>query len=91
MERILYTVEEVARMLGLGRTKVYELIRLGELSSVRISRARRVPGDAVSAFISRLMSPTGGQAAVHMLPAATPELSPPPETMTGEPDVEEAI
>jgi excisionase family DNA binding protein len=89
MERFLYTVEEVAQMLGLGRTKVYELIKLGEIPSVRISRARRVSGDAVTAFIARLTSPATG-AAVHMFPAATPEPSVSGTTMATEPDVEEA-
>jgi excisionase family DNA binding protein len=89
MERMLYTVDEVARMLGLGRTKVYELIKLGELTSVQISRARRVPGDAVTAFIARLAA-RDVEAAVHMLPTPAPEPSAHGETMPEEPDVEEA-
>jgi predicted DNA-binding transcriptional regulator AlpA len=29
VERLLLTAEETAEMLGIGRTKVYELMRLG--------------------------------------------------------------
>ncbi|HLH67771.1 MAG TPA: helix-turn-helix domain-containing protein [Candidatus Dormibacteraeota bacterium] len=34
---------KVARLLGIGRTKVYELIGRGELPVVRIGRLVRVP------------------------------------------------
>ena len=90
MERMLYTVDEVAGMLGLGRTKIYELIKLGELTSVQISRARRVPSDAVTAFIARLAA-RDGEVVVHTLRAPIPEPSARGETMPEEPDVEEAI
>ena len=40
---LLLKAEEVAKMLGLGRTKVYEMMAAGELSVVRIGTAVRVP------------------------------------------------
>jgi excisionase family DNA binding protein len=48
--QLLLTVEEAARVLRLGRTTVYNLIRAGDLDSVRIGRARRVPMDALRTF-----------------------------------------
>jgi len=42
-ESLLLRAEEVARLLGIGRTKVYELIGRGELPVVRIGRLVRVP------------------------------------------------
>ena len=39
----LLRVEEAARLLGLGRSKVYELVRSGEIPSITIGRSRRVP------------------------------------------------
>jgi excisionase family DNA binding protein len=39
----LLRVEEVAWVLQIGRTKVYELIGAGELPVVRIGRSVRVP------------------------------------------------
>jgi excisionase family DNA binding protein len=54
MERLLLTPEEVAEMLGIGRTKVYELLRLGLIESVKIHGCRRIPTQAVHDYIERL-------------------------------------
>ena len=48
--------EETAETLGVGRHKVYELLRSGRLRSVKIGKSRRVPVDAVEAFIAELLS-----------------------------------
>ena len=45
--------EEAARHLGISRAKVYELIAAGELSSISIGRARRVPLVAIRQFVDR--------------------------------------
>lgn len=45
------TVPEVMTALRLSRFKVYDLIRSGELPSFTIGRARRIPADALRAFI----------------------------------------
>jgi len=39
----LITVEELARWLGVGRGTGYELIRRGEVKSVRLGRLVRIP------------------------------------------------
>jgi len=59
VDKLLLTPEEAARAVGLGRTKLYELLRCGELESVQIGAARRVPVDAVHAYVQRLR--TGAQ------------------------------
>ena len=43
MERELLRVEEAAQILGIGRTKAYELVAAGELRVIRLGRAVRVP------------------------------------------------
>jgi excisionase family DNA binding protein len=50
-ERLL-TVKEVAGMLAIGRTTVYELIARGEIPAVKIGRARRIPSSAIDRFIA---------------------------------------
>lgn len=50
MERILLTAEEAAECLKIGRCKVYDLIRSGELESIKIGRLRRIPVASVRAF-----------------------------------------
>ena len=51
---VLLTPEEAADALRLGRSKVYDLIRTGELESVKVGKCRRVPVDALSAFVNTL-------------------------------------
>ena len=51
---ILFSPDEVARMLGVGRTKVYDLIRLRELRSVRVGAMRRVSAFALRDYVERL-------------------------------------
>jgi len=48
--RLLLTAEEAAQLLHIGRSKVYDLIRNGDLRSIKIGRLRRVPLDAVHDF-----------------------------------------
>ena len=52
--RLLLTIREAAHALGIGRSKAYELIAAGELETVHIGRACRVPLDAVHGYIGRL-------------------------------------
>ncbi len=54
MEKLLVTAEEAAESLGIGRSKVYELIRTGQIPSVRIGSCRRIATIDVLALIDRL-------------------------------------
>lgn len=54
MTRLLLTPVEAAQTLGVGRTKIYELMASGALASIKIGRARRVPFDALIAFVSAI-------------------------------------
>lgn len=51
-EKVLLTVPEAARRLSLGRTTAYQLVRRGELPSVRLGRAVRVPVHALDEWIT---------------------------------------
>lgn len=53
MDKKLLTVGEAADLLGLGRSKTYELVMKGQLQSVQIGRARRVPATAVDEFVQK--------------------------------------
>ena len=53
-ERLLLRPAEAAKRLGIGRTKVYELMRSGELRSVKIGAARRVSATALAEFVAAL-------------------------------------
>ena len=52
-ERLL-TVAEVAEVLGVGRSKLYELIARGAIQSVKVDRCRRFRQSDVERFIRAL-------------------------------------
>ena len=45
---------EAAQLLGLGRTKLYELIAANELASVKIGARRLIRISAIEEFLDRL-------------------------------------
>lgn len=47
----LLSVPEAMSALRISRSKLYDLIRSGELPSFTIGRARRIPADSLRAFI----------------------------------------
>lgn len=54
MERLLLTPKEAADAIGIGRSKLYELLRSGRIESVRIGGSRRVPRQALEEYVDRL-------------------------------------
>ncbi|GAA2136568.1 helix-turn-helix domain-containing protein [Actinomadura napierensis] len=55
MPKLLLTVPEAARALSISRSKLYELLATGAIRSVRIDGSRRIPLDALNAYINTLM------------------------------------
>ena len=53
MERLLLRPLEAAEAIGIGRSKVYEMLARGELPSVRIGRVVRVPVDKLREWVER--------------------------------------
>ncbi len=60
MERLLITVNQAADKIGLGRTTMYQLIRRGDLRSVKIGGARRVAITDLEQFVIRLRDEAAG-------------------------------
>jgi len=60
MEPLLLTAEEAAEMLNVGRCKVYDLLRTGQLETAKTGRLRRIPVDAERAFAHRLVEDARG-------------------------------
>ncbi|PKW13917.1 helix-turn-helix domain-containing protein [Saccharopolyspora spinosa] len=52
--RELLTVEAAARRLSVSRTTMFRLLKSGDVASVRIGHARRVPAEAITAYVKRL-------------------------------------
>jgi excisionase family DNA binding protein len=53
-EQLLFRPDEAAQRLGIGRTKVYELMAAGRLRSVKIGASRRVSATALAEFVAAL-------------------------------------
>jgi excisionase family DNA binding protein len=51
---LVYTPEEAAIQLRISRTKVYALLRRGEVRSVKIDGSRHIPVAALSEYIALL-------------------------------------
>lgn len=49
-----YTVEQVAKMLHIGRDKVYYLLRTGQLRSLKIGKLRRITEQQLAEFVASL-------------------------------------
>ena len=54
-----YSPDELWRWLGLGRTKIYELLRSGEIPSYKIGRVRRIRRQDIEVWLERNRYPLG--------------------------------
>ncbi|MFF4307859.1 helix-turn-helix domain-containing protein [Streptomyces sp. NPDC001601] len=61
-EQLLYRPEEAAKALRIGRSMVYEEIRLGRLQAVRIGRRRLVPPEYIAQYVELLKREAGATA-----------------------------
>jgi excisionase family DNA binding protein len=52
MEPLLLKAGEVVKLLGLGRSKVFAMLAVGELPVVRIGRSVRVPRAALERWVA---------------------------------------
>ncbi len=52
MDRLLLKPSEAAELLGIGRSRVYELLSAGVIPSIRIGTSVRVPLDSLRAWIA---------------------------------------
>jgi len=51
MEKLLLKPSEVAKVLGIGRSLIYELIARREIPSVRLGRCLRVPTESLKQWL----------------------------------------
>ena len=50
---MILRVEDLMSILGIGRNTAYELIRSGQIRSVRIGRQIRIPREALLEFLRK--------------------------------------
>jgi excisionase family DNA binding protein len=51
---LLVTAERASELTQLGRSTIYQLLKSGELQSVKIGRSRRIPRKALEDFVAGL-------------------------------------
>jgi len=51
-ERRVFNVMEAAAILGIGRSKLYELMASGEIRTIHIGRLRKIPVAAIDEFLA---------------------------------------
>jgi excisionase family DNA binding protein len=54
VDKLLYRPKEAAKVLGIGRDKLYDLMRSGRLDSVKDGGARFITADALRAYVAML-------------------------------------
>ena len=63
MEPLLLKAGDVAKLLGLGRSKVFAMLAVGELPVIRIGRSVRVPRAALEDWIAEHTQHASGRSA----------------------------
>ena len=53
---LLLSIEESAAQLRIGRSRMFDLIRRGEVLSVKVGGSRRIPYDSLRAYVGRLVA-----------------------------------
>jgi excisionase family DNA binding protein len=56
IEKLLYRPSEAADVIGVSRSRAYELIASGVLPSIRVGSSVRVPVEALRAWIERQLA-----------------------------------
>ena len=54
VEKLAFTINETANAIGVGRTKVYNLISEGKIPTIKIGKRTLVPADGLRAFMASL-------------------------------------
>ncbi len=49
---LVMSVEQLAKVLGIGKNYAYELVRCGAIQSIRVGHRFRIPKESVIAYIS---------------------------------------
>ena len=51
MDRATYTIEEAAKILGIGRSSAYQAARAGDIPTIRVGRRLLVPKVALERML----------------------------------------
>jgi hypothetical protein len=60
LEKVAYSIRETGKLLSIGRTAVYDLIRSGDLSPVKPCKKNLILAVEVAALLDKWRDPTHG-------------------------------
>ena len=52
-ERLIFSVQEVAKLLGISRASTYEAVRIGSIPSIKVGRRILIPKAALQELLGR--------------------------------------
>jgi len=76
LRSVLYSVEEAADLLGIGRTYMFHLLATGEIDSFKIGKLRKISSNALDGYIERLRSEQGAVLGPGLVPDAGQDAEP---------------
>jgi len=56
LAKLAYSPEEACQALTIGRTVLYDLMRRGEIVSIKVGRRRIIPVDKLHEYVDRLVA-----------------------------------
>lgn len=51
MEKLLLRIDEITEILGISRSQAYKMVAAGEIPSLKIGKAIRIPADRLKAWV----------------------------------------
>lgn len=67
-DRLAVTPEEAAEMIGVSRTRIYQLLQRGAIPSLRLGKVRRIRVERIREYLEREEAQQAGEP----VPASTP-------------------
>jgi excisionase family DNA binding protein len=62
MDKKLVTVAEAALLMGISRALLYQKVMSGEIRSIKIGRARRIPVSVIDEWIAKQLAEAAEEA-----------------------------
>ena len=69
-ERLVFSVPEVAKLLGLSRASTYEAVRIGSIPSLKVGRRILIPKSALQELLDRHSVAANAGDDIHGIPSS---------------------
>ena len=59
-DKLLLSPDETCDIIGVRRSKLFDLLKRGEIPSIKIGRLRRIPAEGLRTYVERQLAAQGG-------------------------------